>query len=45
MNLDLIAVLVLVGLAVAFVVRKYTRRPKGGKRPSCGSCNNCGDAD
>lgn len=45
MSFDLIAVLVLVGLAVAFVVRKYTRKAKGGKGPACGSCNNCDDDD
>ena len=41
MDVDLIAVLVLVGLAVAFVIRKYARRSKG-KGSACGSCNNCG---
>ena len=41
MNVDLMAVLALVGLAVAFVVRKYWRASKG-KGPACGSCDNCG---
>ena len=45
MNLDLLVVLVLVGIAVAFVVRKYAGKAKGGKGPACGSCNNCGDSD
>ncbi|QCB46515.1 FeoB-associated Cys-rich membrane protein [Hydrogenophaga sp. PAMC20947] len=41
MNFDLVAVLALVGLALAFVVRKYWRSAKG-KGPACGNCGNCG---
>lgn len=44
MNLDLLAVLALVGLAVVFVVRKYWRSAKG-KGPACSNCNNCGGGD
>lgn len=40
MNYDLIAVLALGAMAVAFVVRRYVRVSKG-KAPVCGNCNNC----
>ena len=44
MNLDLLAVLGLVALAVAFVVRKYWRTSRG-KGPACGNCSHCGCDD
>ena len=40
MNMDLIAVLALGALAVAFLVRRYWRVSKG-QAPVCGNCDNC----
>ena len=44
MNFDLVAVLALGALAVAFVVRRYWRVSKG-QAPVCGNCNNCTSSD
>ena len=44
MNFDLLAVLALGALAVAFVVRRYWHVSKG-QAPVCGNCNNCTPED
>lgn len=44
MNYDLLAVLALGAMAVAFLVRRYVRVSKG-KAPVCGNCNNCSGKD
>ncbi len=44
MNFDLIAVLVLVGLAVAFRGAQLLAGVQG-QGPACGNCDNCGSGD